>query len=367
MEGLLEKIRMGELPDHARLAVVQGIMPLEPEELVSAVYYLCSQDTALLEPARETVDGLPEGILKQYFENRDIDSEIIDFFLTSFKVPAAVRGAMILNPKTSAYALEDIAEVLDAQLLDLVVNNQVKIQENPEIIQALRRNPGLSINHKQKLDEYERLLVADLVSPAEELEHLDPKEVEAQAIAEAREFVAVFGKERESQSKDKKAEKVDRADRTEGDADTPIEERAAASGDKTSILEQLANMSIPQKIQAAVKGDREVRSILIRDANKLVCTAVIKSPRISDSEVEFYSNLRNVQTDVLRLIAMNRDWVKNYKIIHNLVKNPRTPIAFSMKFLPRLHKRDQRHLIRDKGIPEALRTMARRLSRGQGK
>ena len=199
------------------------------------------------------------------------------------------------------------------------------------------------------------------VSDAEELEHKSIEEIEKEAIEEAKEFVRTFGKEKDGKSsgpenrpltaKAAKTEKKDEA-----------KEEESRSG---SVLEQLSNMTIPQKVQAAIKGDREVRSILVREANKLVCCAVIKSPRITEAEVEFYSNLRNVQTDVLRLIAQHREWTKNYKIISNLVRNPRTPLTFTMRLLPRLHKRDIRNLVRDRGVPEALRTMARKITRTQ--
>jgi uncharacterized UPF0160 family protein len=91
---------------------------------------------------------------------------------------------------------------------------------------------------------------------------------------------------------------------------------------------------------------------------------VIKSPRITESEVEFYAALRNVQTDVLRLIASNREWLKSYKVIHTLIKNPRTPLAYTTKMLPRLNKKDLRSLERDRNVPEALRKMAKRMTKG---
>lgn len=353
MEGILTQIRQGNLPEHAQKAVVQGIMPLETDELVSAIWLICRESDTFLADARDTFSGLPDGFKKTFFENKDLDADLIDFYLTHFQLPSQGLHAALLNTATRATTIRQVAPGLDASLLDIVVNNQVKIQEDPEIVAALRENPALSINHKQKLDDYERLLLKEPFSPAEELENIPLKQVEEEAIAHAREFVQVFGKEMDSKKKTvkptlSKPEKT-AADRKEG---------------KVSVLEELTNKTVPQKIQAAIKGDREVRSILIRDANKLVCCAVIKSPRITESEVEFYSNLRNVQTDVLRLIAQNREWMKSYKITSNLVKNPRTPLAFTLKMLPRLNKQDLKNLVRDRGVPEALRTMARRLVRG---
>lgn len=350
MKGILQQIKSQQLPDHAKRAVVQGIMPLETEELVEALFLICSEDESLLELAGETYEGLPDAFKKTFFEDRDLTPDLLAFFLIRMEQPVEALSSMLLNPALPAPAIRQIAPRLDVALLDIVVNNQVKILEDPSIIEALRTNGHLSINQKQKLDDYERLLLKDLVSPAAELETKSIEEIEQEAIAEAKDFVKLFGKEKESQPKRDHGRKAESEGKEEG---------------RVSVLEQLTSMSVPQKIQAAIKGDREVRGILVRDANKMVCTAVIKSPRITEAEVEFYSNLRNVQTDVLRIIANNREWMRNYKIVSNLVHNPRTPLTFSMKLIHRLNSKDIRNLVRDRGVPEALRTTARRMNQQQ--
>ena len=347
MGHIVDRIRSGDLPEHAEKAIVQGVMPLDPEELLLAIFLLGSKSEALIEESQESFAGVTDSLKEDFFADRKIDSELLAFYLRHFPFSPKLASVLLLNPQTPAEALKRIAPNVEAKCLDLIVNNQVKIQEEPSIIEALRRNPSLSITQARKLEEYEELLLKDLVSPAEELEHKSLEVVETEAIESAKKFVATFGKEGETTSQKK-------------------DEKECLEKKSDSMVKQIAEMSIPQKIQASIKGDREVRNLLVRDANKLVCCAVIKSPRVTEAEIEFYSNLRNVQTDVLRLIAMNRDWLKSYKIVSNLIKNPRTPLAFTMKLLPRLNSKDLKLLVRDKNIPEALRTMARRISRGSG-
>lgn len=342
MSSILDQIRARQLPESARQAVVQGFMPLEPGELITAISILVGDDPSLLPDAQATFEQMPIGVQIEYFQNRELDPKILDFFLSTMALQPEVKSEALLNPRASGRILVAIAPTLEADLLDLVVNNQVKIQETPEIIDALRENPQIGINHLQKLDDYKRLLFRELVSPAEELEETPIEEVVEKAVEEAREYVAVFGKEKVTArdiAKDSQPEEADK---------------------KASALQQVTAMTVPQKIQAAIKGGREIRSILVRDANRLVCSAVIKSPRITEAEIDFYSNLRNVQTDVLRLIAMNREWVRNYKIMLNLVRNPRTPLALTMRLLPSIMKKDLRALTHDRGIPEALRKSAKR-------
>ena len=359
MSEILERLRQGDLPDQAAEAIVNGLMPMEGEDLIVALFIIGSDKPAYLDRAQATFDSMPEGIKASCFEREGQDPELLDFFLRHFKVTSAPKSALLLNGNTPASAIAAAAPEIEPMLLDLAVNNQVKILEDPSIIDGLRLNPALSITQTQKLDEYGYLLLKNQISSSDELENLSPREIEMEAIAETIEFVKVFGKEMGPMTKGSIEEPE--VETREKEKEDPSSSRDKSS--KISVMEQLSSMSTPQKIQAAIKGDREVRTILIRDSNRLVCCAVVKSPRITDAEIEFYANLRNVQTDVLRLIAGNREWTKSYKVAHNLVRNPRTPIAQSCRLLPRLNKRDLRNLERDRGIPEALRTMAKRMAR----
>lgn len=371
MEDILARIRNNEIPEHAMGALARGMLPLEAETMIEALFLICSRNADLLEDAVGTFEGLPDGIKRTFFENRDIEAEMIAFYLTRFSLPTEVKSVIILNPMTPGEAIAEAAPQLESSLLDQAVNNQVKILEEPAIIDRLLENPNISINQRSKLEEYNRLLLKNEVDSEEELEGKSVKEIEEEAIKDAREFVAAFGKESgpmrmaSSEATAKKEEEAPAEPKIKTKA--PASEQAEPDKPKKggSKLSSLTNLSIPQKIQAAIKGDRETRSILIRDSNKLVSCAVIKSPKITEAEIEFYAALRNVQTDVLRMIAQNREWLKNYKIIHTLIKNPRTPLAFTMKLLPRLNKVDLKNLQRDRNVPEVLRKMAKKMSRGQ--
>jgi hypothetical protein len=132
------------------------------------------------------------------------------------------------------------------------------------------------------------------------------------------------------------------------------------SEDRESVAQRLTNMTFPQRLKAAVKGTREMRSILIRDPNKMISASVLSSPKISESEVESYARMTSVSEDVLRIIGQNRAWVKNYGVVLGLAKNPKTPLAMSMNFLSRLNDRDLNQLSVDRNVPETLRITARK-------
>ena len=121
-------------------------------------------------------------------------------------------------------------------------------------------------------------------------------------------------------------------------------------------------MSTKDRMKLAMKGDREARGILIRDSNRVIATGVIKNPRITDQEVEGIAAMRTVADEVLRLIAMNRAWARSYTIIHNLVRNPKTPLPTVITTLPRIRTTDLKHLSQNRNVSEAARRQALRLS-----
>jgi hypothetical protein len=130
--------------------------------------------------------------------------------------------------------------------------------------------------------------------------------------------------------------------------------------EQQSILQQLSAMTVPERVKAAMKGSREMRSVLIRDPNKLVALAVLSSPKMTEMEVESIARMGSVGEDVLRTIAQNRAWTKSYAVIMALVKNAKTPLAFSMHLLNRLTEKDLKQLSTNRNVPETLRIAARR-------
>jgi len=131
--------------------------------------------------------------------------------------------------------------------------------------------------------------------------------------------------------------------------------------DRIPVFQRIALMSIKERVMLAIKGTREARMILVRDANKMVAGAVLRNPRLTENEVETISSIKTVPEEVLRQIGHTRSWTRNYVVIHNLIRNPRTPIATGLNFINRIQTRDLRVLSQNKNIPDVIRQTANRL------
>lgn len=155
---------------------------------------------------------------------------------------------------------------------------------------------------------------------------------------------------------DPEAPLIDTADE-EADPAAATAEVAAGAGPEAT---RLSSLSVMERMKLAMRGTREQRAMLVRDPNRLVASAVLSSPKLTESEVEQIAKMANVSEDVLRVIGTNRGWTKNYGVVAGLVRNPKTPVAISLTLLQRVNDRDVKMLAIDRNIPEPLRIAARK-------
>ena len=138
-------------------------------------------------------------------------------------------------------------------------------------------------------------------------------------------------------------------------------EEIEATPERRGTAQRLSMLTVAERMKVAVLGSREERSILVRDPNRLVSSAVLSSPRLTESEIEAIARMTNVSGDVLRAVGTNRVWLKNYGVVAALVRNAKTPIAVALSLVNRLMERDIKFLASDRNIPEPVRLAARKI------
>jgi len=136
-----------------------------------------------------------------------------------------------------------------------------------------------------------------------------------------------------------------------------------------TITQRVAKLNTNQKIMLAIKGGKEERTLLIREANRLIQVNVLRNGRITEGEVAHIAQMRTINEEVLRIISNSREWMKKYPITKALVMNPRTPLPVAMTHFKRLFESDLKLLMKDRNVPELLRREAKRMveMKAQGK
>ncbi len=150
------------------------------------------------------------------------------------------------------------------------------------------------------------------------------------------------------------------AERTAAQRDSGKTQAPKVEQRTKSRYQEIKDLPVPEKIKLALSGDKEARNILVKDSNRQVQEAVLDSPRITEPEIAAIANSRNVGDDILRKIAINREWMKNYQVRLALVNNPKTPLTIGLKILGTLMISDLKRLSKSKGVSSVLTSAAAR-------
>jgi len=386
---LVKSIISGDAPPAARLAAARGMLPLPQADLLEALIHLSTDDAPeVARAAQGTLDAQQPGDLLNVATAGEVAPSVLGYLASLANATHEIHEAVAGNDNTPDKAIALLAGVTaDTSLIEFITLNQQRLIRAPEIIDAILLNPARSPEAERRAKETRREFfekergvrqVAQVLrargnsAAAEFFEsaELDPRAGELTAddaweIAQhievsdadiddswlAREFIEEMMAETPEQIA-ANAHAVINAERLEGDA----------SPERISLIRRIMFMTVKDRVKLGLKGDREARGILIRDSNRVVATAVMHNPRITDHEVENIATMRTVAEEVLRLIGMNRAWARSYPIIHNLARNPRTPMATAVHILPRIRTKDLKAISLNRNVSEAVRRQAYRLS-----
>lgn len=343
---LVEQFRAGSVPRELRLMAAQGALPLKTEDLLDLYVLLVDdRDEAVRAAAADSLQKAPAAELRPLLKDKSTPPAVLAWAVRS-RPEADLREFALQNVSTPDEAIEAVAAELPEALAELVVINQVRLLRRTSLLEALERNTNLNRDQNRRLRELRESFRIGAEPAAPEpppapVEPAPPPPPEPEPEPEA-----PLSEE----------EALARLDANERAQEGPV-----------SVVKRIFQMSTAQKVITALKSGREERSILIRDPNRLVCTAVLGSPKLTDAEVESFASMKNVSDEVLRKIGTHREWTKKYSVIANLVKNPRTPVGVSMGLVSRLNPRDIKMLAVDKNVSEAVRKAAQRFVKAQQK
>jgi hypothetical protein len=390
---VVEAIVSGTAPQPARLAAASGLLPLPQADLLEVLVALReSEDAEIAEAATETLSSQEPSDLVTAARSPDTSAAVLDFLGTSAS-SREVQEAVIQNNNTPDKAIANIARIVEeGSLLELIAINQQRLVRTPAIIDAILENPARSAEAERRARETKREFFEKERGARQIADELRAQGKNAAAeFFEAAELTTATGglsvedawliaqhievsdadlddswlpaeryEEWVSESAADQAAAIQRIIESER-----LESGAEVQPERVALIKQLMNMNPRDRVKMARKGDREARSILIRDSNRIVAAGVINNPRITEHEVENIASMRTVSDEVLRLISMNRAWARSYTIIHNLCRNSRTPIPTSIGILPRIRTKDLQHLSQNRNISEAVRRQAQRLAQAR--
>jgi hypothetical protein len=344
-------------PAPMRQMAARGIAPgVKPAEALTVLALLSeSSDGAVAATARATLDKLPAPLLSGALAG-DLAPGVLMLLAPRYAQDPAVMVKILAHPAIPAEAVALVASQATEAVAELIAVNEERLLAHPEIIEKLYMNRATRMSTADRILE---------LAVRHKLELTGIPAYKEAAIAIGQELVAEPSAEptpddmlfRETEiaaqqaAVDPTTEDTHRVDDATGDE--VVDDRFLP------LHTRIAALTVSQRIRKAQVGTATERLLLVRDSNRLVAMAAVRSPALQENEVVRISASRNVSEDVLRVIAMDREWTRSHQIKINLVHNPRTPFAFAAKLIPHLREHELKALAKSKNVAGAVVQAAR--------
>jgi hypothetical protein len=346
----LQKHADPKAPAPLRTMGAKGLVPaVAPSDLCTLLYMLSFDlDEPIRETARKTAEGLPDKIWGVALRSEGMKGQVLDWLAERFAGKDAAIELVLLNPAASDETIARLAPTVSQKLAEIVRQNELRLLRHDPIIRALCQNPNALASSLDGACDFcvrnglTLLDVPRLVEAHKRVYGVDPTVKAPEPGETAAALMAEYG---------------DTLVRDGGEEASAATEEEDPS--RVTINQRIMKMSVAEKIKLATLGNQEARKLLLRDSNKLVTMAAATSPRITDGEILSLANSRTVNSDVLRYIYSNREFLKTYAIKISLVKNPKVPLPTALKMLYTLQERDIKDLCRDRNVPQTIQAQAK--------
>ena len=312
-------------PRDAQLAAARGALPLAGKDLLTVLFFLCrSGDAEIKKSAVKTLRELPATILSPLSKDESLHPQLLELMVRARMADGDLMGAVIMHPAVTVKTLLYLAQKAGSEVLERLAGHQNMLYENPEIVAAIIANPAAEKALKFKLGWQ------------------DPEEIT---------------KKEPSQKDSEGDEETDEDGRSQTEIEALMEEADREGMSKYQIA---MDLTVSEKIKMGLTGDKEWRSIMMKQSNKLIQGAVMKNPRISDGEVLMVAKAKTSSDDLIRIILLNKDWVKNYEIKKALLAHPKTPPPKALRFVSFLTMKDIKELAKSRQLSNIISNAIRK-------
>jgi hypothetical protein len=368
---VLDQIKRNAVPVELMRSAAKGALPVSAGEMLEILVYL-TRNPVFAQDAKMTLAQWDAVSAVEILADPAAPPDVLGYFWSEANRRPVLMPALIENPAISENLLMELAATGRREMAALLLSSP-RARSSPAVAEALAANPRLTPEELQELGVEP--------PPAQDTEASGDAESDAAHQAwhheHAQEIAAEEGKPfaltGEDEAEPAPSVTPAPAQGTVLDASTNLAAAALAAAPrakappldekKLSVLQRIAKMKAADRVKTAFSGGRDERMILIRDGAKIVQNAVLASPKLTDPEVETFAAAKNVSENVMREIARNRRFMKNYNVVRNLVNNPKCPLDLSLTLIKNLMVHDLKSLRNNKNVPETIRQVAFKLYR----
>lgn len=327
-------------PTPMRMMAARGMLPLAPGQVLTALYALSfDADPQIVEATRKSLRDMPPDILLPVLK-AEKHTGVLDW-AADLRMDFLCLEAVTTNSSTDAITIARIVRHAESRLIEVVATNQVRLLASPVIIEQMYLNPNARASTIDRVIELAQRNNVDLSGIPGLGDAIRSGQDIFSGGLDADQFDAIV------QTEAQRGEMQEML----AEGDDPEEVKEEEDEVYKSLDAKISAMSIAQKVRMATIGSREAVHKLVRDANKLVHMAAVRSPRATYVDAKSWAMNKSMPDGVISYIAHHRDWSGKYDVMKALVENPKTPLGETLGYLTRLRTNDLKILMSSRAVP----------------
>jgi hypothetical protein len=351
-----QRIAAPNAPEKLQEMAATGIAPgVRPAELLALLVLFSRSDrSGVRAAAQKTLAAPPEQLVAGAITT-DLHPAVIDALARACLERRDVLEKILAMPRVEMETVEEVAKHGSEAVTELIATNEERLLGHPRIIERLYLNKNTRMSTADRLIDLavRNGVVLTGIAAFKEVTVALQNELIPQPSDEPTPDDVLF----------QETEQVARSLETPPDVDTHHEDDEGKERLKEQFLplyKRLGAMTMSQKIRRAMLGTKEERMLLVRDSNRVVSGAAIRSPMMQEAEVVLISRNKNIGDEVLRVISTTPEWLKSYSVKKNLVENPKTPVTVATRLVQHLREADLRNVAKSKNVTGPVKDAARR-------
>jgi hypothetical protein len=363
MARMVDLIRESAVPPNLLRAAAKGALSVSAVEMIEILVVLTG-NPVFGEQARLTLAGWDEKACLAAASDPHSPQEVLEYMVDPRNRRPSLFPALLENPSLSESKLAEAAAAGGREIIEQTLASP-RAAKSYSVLQALAGNRELRDSEADRIRSLLAALPAELQPASDEVdygEEASEEEIQAFMAEHAAEIAAEEGKPFHVIGG---AEESEMAQPAAVAASGPAMVAAVSAQEQPkkskSVLQKIAALTVGERVQLAMKGNKDERFLLIRDGARVVPQAVLESPKLTDTEAEMFASMKNVQEVVFRGLSSKRKFAKNYRVQRNLAFNPKVPIDLALGLVNNLLLSDLKSLSINKEVPDTVRKAALRL------
>ena len=378
MARMIDLIRQAAVPASLMRSAARGALSLPPAEMLE-ILVLLAPHPVFGEQAQLTLAGWDEAAVIDVVRDPQAPPAVLTYLSDPANLRPPLLPALLENPGVPESRLAELALRASAPQLPVFAAS-TRVCSCPEVVRILLQNPELTETDRERLQPCGTGQETAAVSAAEG----EPDAVSSAKNPESEDLLDLglreYLQEHDKEIKEEGEKPFQLVDSTaeeraeiEGAQQEPAPKGVSLAGaaaramdlalsggsrERISPVQKIARMGVGDRVKLAYVGSRDERFILIRDAARVVSSAVLESPKLTDAEVETFAALKTVGENVLRVIASKRKFKRINALKRILTNNPRCPTEIALPMVKELQLPELKSLMTNKNVSDTVRNYA---------